>query len=239
MPDPKRIIYDLGELHDMPERVRPFFSQRQFIHFGYRAHVNMTFCRCTATIFKWHCEAGSVWTHFASSLYSAYHLYLILTNQPPYDILKTQQSKDFLILGCIGGMTCTINSAIYHQYNAMSRHLEYMLLQFDYVGVGATLYTLSLLLTHCFFHTSQMHRDNILSAMLVLYFCNGLIQILPCYAPEQYLLHKNILFLGCGFSTVIIANLWAFFYADSEEFRLFAFSYSWRTSILRQGFPFS
>lgn len=59
--------------------------------------------------------------------------------------------------------------------------------------------------------------------MLVLYFCNGLIQLLPCYAPEQFLLQKNVLFLASGFSTLIIANVWAFFFADSEEFYLFAF----------------
>lgn len=72
MPDSKRVIYDLQELHDMPVRVRPFFSQRQFVHFGYRAHVNMTFCRCTSTILNLHCETGSIWSHLASAVYWAF-----------------------------------------------------------------------------------------------------------------------------------------------------------------------
>lgn len=85
MPDPKRVIYDLKELHNMPVRVRPHFSERQFVYFGYRAHVNMTFCRCTGTILNWHCETGSIWSHLASAAYWAYQLYYIVTDGAPYD----------------------------------------------------------------------------------------------------------------------------------------------------------
>ena len=114
MPDPKRVIYDLKELHDMPLRVRPFFSQRQFIHFGYRAHVNMGFCRCASTIFKAHCETGSVWTHALSSAYFTYQLYKVITDQAPYDELSTQQSKIFMAMGCLGTIICAMTSTIYH-----------------------------------------------------------------------------------------------------------------------------
>ena len=126
-------------------------------------------------------------------------------------------------MGCIGAMTCTITSSVYHQYNCMNKHIEHILLHFDYVGVGATIYTLTLLLTYSFFHSQEIHRDNIVACMLILYFCNSCVQLLPCYASEQFLLHKNVLFLSCAFGTVICASLWAIFYADNEEFSLFSF----------------
>ena len=103
----------------------------------------------------------------------------------------------------------------------MSRHIEYILLHFDYVGVGATLYTFTTLLTWTFFHAHEIHRDNLISAMLVLYFCNGLVQLLPCYATDQFLLHKNVLFLACAFSILIIVISWAVYYSNSEELSLF------------------
>ena len=126
-------------------------------------------------------------------------------------------------MGCLGSMTCTITSTIYHQFNCMSRHIEYILLHFDYVGVGATIYTLTTLLTWTFFHAHEILRDNLVSAMLVLYFCNGLVQLLPCYAADKFLLHKNVLFLACAFSILMIGISWAVYYSNSEELRLFWF----------------
>lgn len=125
-------------------------------------------------------------------------------------------------MGCVGAMTCTGTSSIYHHYNCMSRHIEYILLHFDYVGVGATIYTLTALLTFTFFYSNEIHRDNWVSVILVLYFCNSLVQLLPCYASEQFLLHKNVLFLSCGFSTIISTTLWCIFYSNEEEYNLFA-----------------
>lgn len=104
----------------------------------------------------------------------------------------------------------------------MSRSIEYILLHFDYVGVGATIYTLTTLLTFSFFYSNEIHRDNWVSIILVLYFCNSLVQLLPCYAADQFLLHKNLLFLACGFSTIISSLVWCIFYSKEEEFKLFA-----------------
>ena len=101
--------------------------------------------------------------------------------------------------------------------------MEYILLHFDYIGVGTAVYLDSLTLTYMFFYSETIHRDNILAAMLVLYFCNMLVQLFPCYAAEQFMLHKNVLFLTCGISTCMIAAVWAACYADQEEFRLFSF----------------
>ena len=130
-------------------------------------------------------------------------------------------------MGCIGTMIGTTTSVFYHQYNAMNKHIEYLMLHFDYVGIGSSIYSLTICLLYVFFHSNTTHRDNILSSMLVLYFCNGLIQLLPCYAAEQFLLHKNVLFLACGFSTLILSFIWAIAYADSEEFQLFGLRLLW------------
>ena len=183
----------------------------------------MTFCKCSATILNVHCETGSIWSHFASAVYWAYQLYSIITDKAPYDELESQQSRVFLILGCVGTMIGMTTSTLYHQYNAMNKHVEYILLKFDHVGIGASIYALSLCLGYSLFHSAPTHRDNIISAMLVLYFCNGLVQLLPCYAANQFLLHKNVLFLTSGFASIILATIWAVCYANHEEFKLFAF----------------
>ena len=95
----------------------------------------------------------------------------------------------------------------------MSREIEYMLLHFDYAGVGTVIYTLSLILTYCFYYAHEIERDNIVAALGILYFCNGCIQLLPCYAAEKFLLHKNVLFLTCAFSILVIVLCWAFLYS--------------------------
>ena len=57
----------------------------------------------------------------------------------------------------------------------MSSKIAYFLLHVDYFGIGATTYTGALGLTYNFFYSEEVLRDNIISAMLILFFCNGMI----------------------------------------------------------------
>lgn len=112
------------------------------------------------------------------------------------------------------------------------------MLHLDHVGIGASIYSLTTCLAYVFFHSEPNHRDNIISGMLVLYFCNGIIQLLPCYAAEQFLLHKNILFLACAISTIILAVVWTVSYADQEEIQNFGLRLLWAYIQIVIGFFF-
>ena len=74
--DLTKYIYDLKELKPVMKQM--YFSKREFIRYGYRAHPNMTFGMCTKTLVMCHCETGNVWSHLLSAVYFIYQLVLVV-----------------------------------------------------------------------------------------------------------------------------------------------------------------
>ena len=74
--DLSKYIYDLKELKPVMKQM--YFSKREFIRYGYRAHPNMTFGMCTKTLVMCHCETGNVWSHLLSAIYFIYQLVLVV-----------------------------------------------------------------------------------------------------------------------------------------------------------------
>ena len=83
--DRSKIIYDLKELKPLLKYL--YYSHRDFVRYGYRAHPEMTWTLCSKTLFMCHCETGNVWTHLLSALYFIFELVRILIGCEPYDKL--------------------------------------------------------------------------------------------------------------------------------------------------------
>ena len=109
--DPDKLIYTLRELK---RNKHLFFVKRDFIRYGYRAHEDMNFKRCTSTMCMVHNETMNVYSHLIPGLYFLYHLVLILTHSGPYSVFTTQSSIYNMAFGTIAIIVCMVASSIYH-----------------------------------------------------------------------------------------------------------------------------
>jgi len=78
----EQFIYDLDELKGLCEdtgKTCPYYSERKYINFGYRASNEMTMNKCTRSVFMMHCETTNIWTHLLATLYFITLLILICT----------------------------------------------------------------------------------------------------------------------------------------------------------------
>ena len=75
--DPNRMVYSLRELK---KKDNLFYIKRDYIKYGYRAHENMTFRRCSSSLCVVHNETMNVYSHLIPGLYFLYQLVLILTS---------------------------------------------------------------------------------------------------------------------------------------------------------------
>ena len=107
-----KFIYDLKELK--PVMSHMYFSKREFIRYGYRAHPNMTFDMCSKTLLMCHCETGNVWSHLLSAIYFIYQLVLIIKGTGPYSEFGTEESRILQIIGCSAIIFTMTASSIYH-----------------------------------------------------------------------------------------------------------------------------
>jgi adiponectin receptor len=106
------LIYDLKELKPLMKQM--YFSKREFIRYGYRAHPNMTWGMCSKTLFMCHCETGNVWTHLLSAFYFMYQLMLLINKQGVYSEFETEESRIIQIIGCASIVFTMTASSFYH-----------------------------------------------------------------------------------------------------------------------------
>lgn len=178
--DPNRLIYDLKELKPLMKKM--YYSRREFIRYGYRAHPNMTWGMCTSTLVKCHCETGNIWTHLLSAFYFVIQMALLVNKVGPYDQFATEESRIVQIIGCFSIIVTMTASSFYHLYNAMSQYYDTLFLRIDLIGIGVMIFTMTLTLVYSGYYAHHMARNNIMCIMFFIFVCQMTVQMFPCYS---------------------------------------------------------
>ena len=156
------MIYTLRELK---RRKDLFFIKRDFIRYGYRAHNDMTFTRCTSTLCMVHNETMNVYSHLIPGLYFILQLFLILTHQGVYSEYSSPSSTYNMAFGTLAIITCMIASSTYHLYGCMSEYHHYCLLKIDLIGIGIMIFGMTLCAVYVGFHNWEWERSIIMAVM--------------------------------------------------------------------------
>lgn len=86
------------------------------------------------------------------------------------------------MIGCTAIIFTMSASTMYHQYSAMSKHLEDLLLRIDLIGIAVMIFVLALALMYQGFHSNHTVRNTAMGLMIAICICNGILSVLPCYA---------------------------------------------------------
>ena len=117
----------------------PYFSARDYVEEGIRAHHDMDFCMCTRTSLMWHNETLNCWTHFGGALYWVCQLVMLFFPddiESDYSVIKTQTSLNTLRLVCILLLWGMLFSAAYHNYSCISKKTTEIFLRVDMIGIS-------------------------------------------------------------------------------------------------------
>ena len=163
-----------------------FYVRKKFIKHGYRAHHEMTYKKCTLSLFMLHNETVNVWSHLLCGLYYLYNMYLIIQNEGYYKELHEMSSKVIQMFACISCIFCMISSSIYHLYNSMSRAHYNALLKLDLIGIGFKITGLAATLIYTGFHNYKGIGHPMAIVLGLMMTSNLLLQMTPCYMQEKY-----------------------------------------------------
>lgn len=86
------------------------------------------------------------------------------------------------MIGCIAIIFTMSASTMYHQFSAISKHLEDLLLRIDLIGIAIMIFVMALALMYQGFHTNHTVRNSAMGLMILIAICNGVLSVLPCYA---------------------------------------------------------
>lgn len=124
-----------GSVATLPQSMVPSEMRIPYILSGYR-RTHQPWSYYLSSIFHIHNETFNIWTHLIGSLLMIFQIYVY------YTIYKTAESD--LIWTLLGYGFCAVSalicSTIAHLIHSKSRHINYTVFMFDYLGVCFWIY---------------------------------------------------------------------------------------------------